>query len=448
MTIKDSAAPSAQPRRVAIIGGGVTGLTAAYDLTRQAASPPLQVTIYENGRQLGGLAAGFRGRPGWDWPLEHFYHHLFLSDKAMLALLDELDFAHALKSYRPNTAIHIQGNNYVLDSVTRVLRFPLIPLADRLRMGMVIAYLRYHPARPWRSFDRIVADAWLKRWMGERAYAAVWEFQLQGKFGDYYRQVNLAWFWARVYARTTRLAYFDGGFQAFIEHLAARVQAQGAQICTDAAVGAIRARVGGGFTIEVAGQPPADYDQVLSTVGPAAMAKLAPGLPAAYLGQLQQLQSMGAVVLTVALDRKLTADMYWISLPKREGIPFLALVEHTNMIDPSHYAGDHLLYLGDYLPPDHRYFDLTAEQLLDEFAPHLKKFNPAFDRSWVTGAWVHTAKYAQPVPPVGYAALIPSTRTPLPGLFFASMSQVYPWDRGTNYAVELGRRVAGEMLQG
>jgi protoporphyrinogen oxidase len=140
--------------------------------------------------------------------------------------------------------------------------------------------------------------------------------------------------------------------------------------------------------------------------------------------------------------------MYWFSLPKREGIPFLALVEHTNMIDPRHYAGDHLLYLGDYLPPEHRYFELSAEQLLDEFAPHLQKFNAAFDRSWVTGAWVHKAKYAQPVPPVGYAAMIPATRTPLPGLFFASMSQVYPWDRGTNYAVELGRRVAGEMMAG
>jgi protoporphyrinogen oxidase len=366
----------------------------------------------------------------------------------MLALLDEIGFAHALKTYRPNTAIHTGGANYPLDSVTRVLRFPLIPLPDRLRMGMVIAYLRYHPARPWRQFDRQLAHEWLRRWMGPRAYEAAWEFQLQGKFGDYYRQVNLAWFWARVYARTTKLAYFDGGFQAFIDHLAGCVQAQGAHICTGAAVRAIRPRVGSGFALEVHGQPPAVFDQVLSTVGPGLMAQLAPDLPANYLGQLRNLNSMGAVVLTVALDRKLTEDMYWISLPKREGIPFLALVEHTNMIDPSHYAGDHLLYLGDYLPPEHRFFDLSAEQLLNEFAPHLKKFNPQFDRSWVTGAWVHKAKYAQPVPPAGYAAMIPDTRTPLPGLFFASMSQVYPWDRGTNYAVELGRRVAGEMMRG
>lgn len=432
--------------RIAIIGGGVTGLTAAYDLTRPALAGRCAVSIFEHAPNLGGLAAGFKGRPTWEWPLEHFYHHLFLSDRAMLDLLTELDFRHALKSYRPNTAIHTQGKNYPLDSVGRVLGFPLIPLLDRVRMGMVIGYLRYHPARPWRKFDKIVADVWLRRWMGAKAYEAAWEFQLQGKFGDYYQEVNLAWFWARVFARTPKLAYFDGGFQAFVDHLAQRVQQQGAVITTNAAVEAIRPQPAGGFDVIVNGQTQR-FDQVLSTVGPGAMQRLAPDLPPAYLNQLARLKSMGAVVLTVALDRKLTDDMYWISLPKREGIPFLALVEHTNMIDPSHYAGDHLLYLGDYLPPEHRYFELSAEALLDEFAPHLTKFNPAFRREWVTGAWVHRAKYAQPVPPVGYLGLIPDVRTPLPGLYFASMSQVYPWDRGTNFAVELGRKVAG-MIKG
>jgi protoporphyrinogen oxidase len=431
-------------QRVAIIGGGITGLTTAYDLTRPAAQARFAVSIFEGAPYLGGLAAGFKGRPTWKWPLEHFYHHLFLSDRAMLGLLDEIGFRHALKSYRPNTAIHTQGKNYPLDSVRRVLSFPLIPFRDRVRMGMVIGYLRYHPAKPWRKFDKIGADTWLRRWMGDKAYAAAWEFQLQGKFGDHYKAVNLAWFWARVFARTPKLAYFDGGFQAFVDHLAQRVRQQGAAITTGANVETIRPLVDGGFEVVVNGEAQ-HFDRVLSTVGPGAMQRLAPDLPADYLGQLGRLQSMGAVVLTVALDRKLTEDMYWISLPKREGIPFLALVEHTNMIDPRHYAGDHLLYLGDYLPPEHRYFDLSAEELCDEFAPHLVKFNPAFNRTWITGAWVHKAKYAQPVPPVGYLDMIPALRTPLPGLYFASMSQVYPWDRGTNFAVELGRRVAGMM---
>jgi len=326
--------------------------------------------------------------------------------------------------------------------VTRVLTFPLIPLIDRLRMGMAIAYLRYNPRRPWRQFDRMRADEWARKWMGKRAYEAAWEFQLEGKFGDHYKEINMAWLWARVFARTTKLAYFDGGFQAFIEHLAGRIRQQGVQIQTQSPIRSIKPVAGGGFEIQTNDAPPVYFDRVLSTVSPRLMQQMAPDLPSAYLGQLSQLRSMGAVVLTVALDRKLTADQYWISLPKREGIPLLALVEHTNMIDPSHYAGDHLLYLGNYLEPEHHYFDLSADELLAEFSPHLSRFNPNFEPSWIKGAWVHKAKYAQPVPPVGYLELIPAIRTPLQGLYFASMSQVYPWDRGTNYAVEMGRNVA------
>ena len=152
---------------------------------------------------------------------------------------------------------------------------------------------------------------------------------------------------------------------------------------------------------------------------------------------------MGAVVLTVAINRQLLTDgTYWVNVPKPAGLPFLALVEHTNMVDAKHYGGDRLLYIGNYLKTDHPHFDMSAEELLAEFLPHLSAFNDEFEPSWVTGAWVHSEKYAQPVPTVGYADKIPDIRTPLDGLYFASMSQVYPWDRGTNYAVEMGRKVA------
>jgi protoporphyrinogen oxidase len=203
----------------------------------------------------------------------------------------------------------------------------------------------------------------------------------------------------------------------------------------------IRRREDGTFALHLE-QGAEQYDAVLSTVGPGLMAKLAPDLPAAYLSSLTSLQSMGAVVLTVALDRQLMGEVYWANIPKQEGLPFLALVEHTNMIDARHYDGDHLLYIGDYLEPDHRYFDLSADELLTEIIPYLSKFNPNFRPDWVRGAWIHKAKYAQPVPGLGYADQIPAIRTPLSGLYFASMSQVYPWDRGTNYAVEMGRDVA------
>lgn len=437
-------------KKVAIIGGGITGLTAAHDLMRQAPGQ-YEVTIFEAASQLGGLAAGFKGRKEWDWSLEHYYHHLFTSDKAMFKLLSEIGFRDALKIYRPNTAIHAHGVNYPLDSVTRILRFPLIPLIDRLRMGMVIAWLRYSPKPSWQEYDKMTADSWLRKWMGTNAYEAAWQFQLEGKFGEHYKEINMAWMWARVFTRTPQLAYFDGGFQAFADHFGDHLRKQGVKIHLGTPIQSIDPAPEGGYNISISQSPNLPiphFDLVLSTVGPGLMQQITPDLPTDYLSKLHKLKSMGAVVLTVAIKHKLTDDMYWISLPKREGIPLLAMVEHTNMIDPKHYGGDHLLYLGNYLDPNHPYFEMSVDELLAEFTPHLVKFNPEFKPDWITGAWVHRAKYAQPVPPVGYLEMIPEIRTPLPGLYYASMSQVYPYDRGTNYAVEMGLKVAGLMRGG
>lgn len=441
--VEQQSAHAPAGRGIAIIGGGIAGLTAAYDLAQQ---PDVAVTVYEGSDYLGGLAAGFKGRAGWDWPLEQFYHHLFTNDDAIIGLTREIGLGDALAIHDPVTAFFIQGKTYPLDTPLRVLQFPLLPLVDRLRMGMAIAYLRYHPQRPWQRFDKLLADEWLARWMGRRAYNLLWQPMLQGKFGAHYAEVNLAWFWARIVKRTPNLGYYRGGFQTFIDGLAAAARQRGATVRTGARVLGVRpisqAGGAGGYVVEVAGEAPAQYDVVLSTVSPGLMQRLVPDLPGDYLGELGALKSMGAVVTTVALKQPLMREVYWANIPKREGLPFLALVEHTNMIDPAHYGGDHLIYIGDYLDPEHRYFELSEDELLAEFMPHFAKFNPNFRPDWISGAWVHKAKYAQPVPPVGYAAMIPAVRTPLDGLYFASMSQVYPWDRGTNYAVEMGRRVA------
>ena len=444
VTVQADSAP-----RIAIIGGGIAGLTAAYDLTKMlpGGMPPPQVTIYEASPTLGGLAMGFKGRPGWEWPLEHFYHHIFTNDDDILKLTAELGLEQLVEILQPVTSMFFEGKSYAFDSPMRILAFPHLPLLDKLRMGLVIAYLRYHPRPPWQDFDRLLADEWLARGMGKRSYEKLWQPMLQGKFDTHYDRVNLAWFWARIYKRTKDLGYYKGGFQAFVDGLARQVTQQGVAIRTNARVNEIRTSPTGGITLLSEGESLEQYDKALVTVSPGLMQRLAPELPNDYLAQLNELESMGAVVLTVALDRQLLRDgTYWVNVPKPAGLPFLALVEHTNMIPPQHYGGDHLLYIGNYLDAAHHYFAMSADELLAEFLPYLPQFNADFDPSWVTGAWLHSAKYAQPVPTVGYADIIPDIRTPLPGLYFASMSQVYPWDRGTNYAVEMGRRVA-QMIQ-
>nr|MBP8251634.1 oxidoreductase [Herpetosiphon sp.] len=68
-------------------------------------------------------------------------------------------------------------------------------------------------------------------------------------------------------------------------------------------------------------------------------------------------------------------------------------------------------------------------------------------REWIQNVWLHREVYAQPIVPVNHSRSVPPIATPLKGLYWASMSQVYPWDRGTNFAVEIGRRAAREIMK-
>ncbi len=153
-------------------------------------------------------------------------------------------------------------------------------------------------------------------------------------------------------------------------------------------------------------------------------------------------------MLTMSLKHQLSQDgYYWFNIPKDQDYPFLALVEHTNYLSPEYFGGDHIVYCGDYRVPDHEYFTLSEDEIYQRFVPSLKRINPEFDPDWVTKYWVYRTRYAQPVPELNHSRNIPAVRTPLQGIYYASMSQVYPWDRGTNFAVEIGRRAAGMILQ-
>jgi protoporphyrinogen oxidase len=184
--------------RIAIVGAGVGGMAAAYDLA-QAGN---EVEIFEAADHVGGLSAGFKDS-GWDWSVERYYHHWFASDAHMLRFIDELGWTDRVIFRRPLTVVYHENKFYPLDSPLAVLRFPGLPFFDRLRLGIVVAYLKY--LADWKPLERVTADTWLKRWVGGRAYKILWEPLLVGKFGPHYREVNMAWFWARIKARTPRV---------------------------------------------------------------------------------------------------------------------------------------------------------------------------------------------------------------------------------------------------
>jgi protoporphyrinogen oxidase len=400
---------------IAVVGGGIAGLSAAYDLLAAGH----QVTVYEAGSVTGGLAAGFKDE-AWEWPLEHYYHHLFTSDSDIIGLVEELGFSDRLFFPRPVTSVIYQDKIVPFDSPKAWITFPGFNLLDVARFGLVSAYLRF--SNPWRSLERETADAWLRRWYGDKIY------------------------------ETPRLGYFRGGFQAFVDRLTEAVRERGGKLRLNNPVQLISPEEDGRLSL-TSGDQATIFDQCLVTTSPGLLRKMAPDLPADYAGQLAKLKSMGAVVLVLALKQQLMEKTYWLNLPadsadkSQTDIPFLALVEHTNYVDRKHYGGDHIVYCGDYVTPDHAYLDMSQQELEALFTGVLTRFNPEFRPEWIRRSWLFRTRYAQPVPAVNHSQHIPEQRTPIANLFFASMSQVYPWDRGTNYAVQIGRRTARMMLE-
>lgn len=427
--------------QIAIIGAGAAGLAAAWDLARAGH----HVEIFEGAPEVGGLAAGFRDE-GWDWSLEKFYHHWFETDADVLKLAAEIGGADKVLFPRPKTSYWIDGHIYRSEMNASALKLPL-SLISLFRLGLAGVYLKFI-TKNWRALEQVTADHWMRRVMGDEAYNRLWRPLLIGKFADRFKDVNMAWMWARIYTRSVRLGIFEGGFQAFMEMLAEAVRGQGATLHLNTPVQNISSQ-NGQPALTVNGETRA-FDRIISTTSPALMLRLTPDLrDTPYGQQAAALESIGAICVVLALRQSVLTDgTYWLNLPatsadkRASQFPFLALVEHTNFMDKRHYNGDVLVYCGDYIPPDHEYFQLSDDALVERFLPALKTVNPQFSPDWIRKTWVWRAPYAQPVPGVNHSAKIPPLTTPLPGVFWASMSQVYPWDRGTNYAIRIGREAA------
>jgi len=411
---------------IAIVGAGFTGLTAAYYLQKQGHT----ATIFEKDVKPGGLAMGFQ-KKGWDWPLEKHYHHIFTSDNDIRNLASEIGVS--FRFSRPNTSAFIDGQILQLDSPLKLLQFSKLSISERLRMASVLVYLKYISS--WQRIEKYTAHDWLQKYLGRVPYGTLWEPLLIGKFGPYYKDISLSWFWARIKARTTQLGYPNGGFQHFADILAQKIVDYGGSIQYQAQVEEI------GETFLTVNHQRIQADAVLVTVPNRVFMTLAQTLPGEYTDKLQSFKGIGAVNMIMECDHPFLPDhVYWLNICD-ESFPFLAVVEHTNYIDKSHYNNKHIVYIGNYLPADHRYFSLSDKELLDEYHPALAQIFPEY-RTYLRGFTVFRELFAQPIVTSDFSKKILPFKTPLANVYLANMQQVYPWDRGTNYAVEMGIRAA------
>lgn len=418
------------------MGGGALGLTAALRLAQRGAD----VTLIEKENELGGLAAGFKVGDSGAY-LEKAYHHLFRSDKDIQALLKELGLDDKLEWHNTITATLFHGKTYNASPKDILFTYP-IPISSRLRMAAVSAYLKFAPS--YKQFRKHTADAWLTRMMGRQAYEMQFKPLLVGKFGDYHRQIALPWFWSRVHERSFDLGYLRGGFQQMYNKLGDEIRAQGGKIQLGTAVTRIVPAEGGKTRVEIDKGQPYTFDAIASTLPTKPFLRLAEGLPESYRNKYDWGVALGAHIVILSLKHSLMPPIYWLNL-NDPGFPFLVAVEHTNMIPPAEYGGRHFIYLGNYLPMEHRYFKMPDEEVVAEFVPNLKKLNPRFSEDWVQEHWVFKLPFAQPVVTREYEAHIPPLETPLPNVYMGNMFQVYPQDRGQNYSIRLGNKL-GNMI--
>ncbi|MGH2449328.1 MAG: NAD(P)/FAD-dependent oxidoreductase [Chloroflexota bacterium] len=412
-----------------VLGGGALGLTVALRLAQRGEA----VTLLEREPAPGGLAAGFKLGPSY---LEKFYHHLFRSDTSAVALINELGLGDKLAWPRPKTSILYGGKRYQLDSPSSVLRFSPLSLPDRLRLGASLGYLRLEPN--YHRLEHTTASAWMRRWMGDAVYNTVWRPLLESKFGDRHEDIAMSWFWARIHLRSASLGYLRGGFQQLYDELVREIRQLGGEVLLGTAVQEVRKSEDGTFEIQTADRT-IEVVRVISTLPTALTAKLVPELPADYVQTYGKVDSLGAHCAILLLDRPLT-DVYWLNINDPD-YPFLALVEHTNYMPKEDYGGKHVVYLGNYLPVEHPLFAAGEEALLAQYLPALERVNPDFHPGWITDMHVFKAPFAQPIVSLGYADRLPPHDTPIPGLYLANMSQVYPQDRGQNYSIAMANRL-------
>lgn len=394
-------------KKIAIIGGGITGLYLGYRLSGKN-----KVTIFEKEKTIGGLLSGFSSNNGW--PIDNFYHHFFSSDQKLIHLLRELNLPYSFQS--PITATWQNNQISRFSSPKDLMTFPHLGLFSKLRFGASIALLKAVP-----NYHLIPDQEAAKVFpvlMGERAYQTIWQPLMRGKFGSLHQKISAIWLWGRIKKRSSRLGYPERGFASLTEALAQKFTAQGGKIKTNQPITKISQLTG--------------FDQIIFTTPK----KI---LDTAILENNRSQKSipyLASLNLTLLGPKPILKNhLYWLNIADTT-FPFVAVVNQTELVDYRHYGNNYLTYVGGYYSQQDPILKLSARQVLEQFAPFIKKISPHFKPQEYQA---HLSKYlwSQPIVTPGYSQKIPSFKTKYPNTYLVSMEQIYPWDRGVNYALEL-----------
>lgn len=409
-------------KKIAIIGAGIGGLYVAYRLKDK-----FEIDVFEKDDEIGGLLGSFKlSASGRMINIEKTYHHIFSGDKEIIELINELGLGDKLIWKKENNGIIYKNKLYPFSGPIDLLKFPLLNIFDKLRLGLVTFYLQKE--RKYEKFEKYKACEWMRRYCGKNVYKIIWEPLLKNKFADKYRDISMVWLWARIHFRgNTKLGYLRGGFGQIIEKLAKNIKI---------------------IKKEVKIKDLKDYDLIIDT------------------SPIKSVKYIGAIDVVFTSSQKLST-YYWHNINEATA-PFVAFINHTNMVDD---YGKNVYYMGGYYPQDHKYFKVKDEVIYKEFFGYLKKVFPEFEEKEINQKFVFKFKNAQHVncppsqtplslrtsplvrgetqklkplsPAAAGASPLEKGRTPI--IVHMNFAQIYPQDRGINYAIRMAKEVVTSL---
>ena len=436
--------PDQSKMKVAVLGGGITGLTAAFYLLRAGA----EVTVLEGRSQLGGLATYFNfGEFCWD----KFYHCILTSDGPLLQLIDDLGLTSKLKWTPTKVGFFADEKLYSMSSSLDFLRFRPLSLWQKARLAAGILYACR--IKEPDSLEGELASEWLTRVFGKKNYQKMWGPLLKCKLGTCRELASAAFIWAtitRLYStrdksssQQERLGYVEGGYRTVFERLVQAVEGMGGRILTDAPVKRI-ASESGRVELDVNGTKQC-FDRVIATMPSRPFASITPSLSAEYVRKLNAVTYLGIVCVVLVLKRRLSP--FYVTNLANEDFPFTGIIEMTNLISGEETEGRHLVYLPKYTSPGDPLFEASDDEVWAEFRKHLRRVIPDFLDSDVEKRFTFRERFVQPVPTLHYSEIVPEMETGVEGLILANTTQIINSTLNNNAMVQIARRAVEMALK-
>ncbi|MBA2131269.1 NAD(P)/FAD-dependent oxidoreductase [Stenotrophomonas maltophilia] len=418
------------------------GLMAAVKLLDQGHS----VTIYERDDRIGGMSANF----DFDGlSIERYYHFICKTDYPLFALLERYGLSKALRWTDTKMGYFYKGKLYKWGNPFALLAFPHLGPISKFRYALHVMYTK--GIKDWTALDKEEAGAWIRRWVGQKAYDVMWKDAFRLKFFEFKDNLSASWIGTRIkrVALSRRnlmnesMGYLEGGSMTLLERMVQDIQARGGRIELSQGIDEVVSENGKVTGVSVGGEFTA-YDGVISTAPIQYVPALVPGLPEDFRAKVAAVQNIPVACVILKLKHAVSEN-FWMNISD-PGIEIPGVIEYSNL-NPGHDPGQKILYAPYYMPKTHPKWQQSNAELIEEVLGYLARINPAFKRDWVLASHCHRYEFAQTICPPGFQDMLPSMRTPVQGFFMADTAYYYPEDRSINESINTAEALVNEALR-